>query len=317
MFADYAKIHIKAGDGGKGCDSFFWDRSGKRGKATGGDGGGGGHVIIRTDPGVHTLLDFQYRRHFKARSGTHGGSNNKRGHDGEHCVIKVPRGTVVRDKATGDVLRDLIDGVDEIIIGRGGRGGKGNSKKRAAAPGEPGEERDLILELKLIADVGIIGYPNAGKSTFISRVSKARPKIASYPFTTKEPVLGVATVYDKDFVIADIPGLIEGAHSGKGLGDKFLRHIERTKLLLHFIDAAAVDGRDPVNDYNSLNKELALYSRELTKKPEIIAANKMDLPQAKENYGNLEKSLEDKVYAVSAMTGEGLKELLGAIAQKL
>ena len=317
MFVDIAKIQVKAGDGGSGCDSFYRDRSVRKGKPNGGGGGNGGNVIIQTDPGIHTLLDFQYRRHFKAHSGKHGSSNNKKGKSGEDCVVKVPCGTVVRDRVANTVLRDLVASGQNIIIARGGRGGRGNSRKSTATRGEPGESRDLVLELKLIADVGIVGYPNAGKSTLLSRISDAHPKIASYPFTTKKPVLGVVKVYERDLVIADIPGLIEGAHGGRGLGDKFLRHVERTKVLLHLIDTAAIDGRNPLEDYNSLNKEMTLYGGSLTRKPQVIAANKIDLSQAKENFEKLKLNIEEKIFAVSALTGEGLKELLAALAQKL
>ena len=317
MFVDITKIHVKAGNGGNGCHSFYRDRAIQRGKPNGGDGGNGGDVVIQTDSSIHTLLDFQYRKNFKGRPGTHGSSNFKRGKDGEDCIVKAPCGTLIRDKATNAVLRDLVTSGESIIIVKGGKGGKGNHKKAAATKGEPGEARDIILELKLIADVGIIGYPNAGKSTFISRISKAKPKIASYPFTTKKPVLGMVKTYNKDIVIADIPGLIEGAHQGKGLGDKFLRHIERTKILLHMIDAAAIDGRDPLEDYKKLNNELSLYSKSLTQKPQIIAANKVDLPEAKENVEKLKKNLKNTVFAISASTGEGVKDLLARIAEKL
>ncbi len=316
MFVDIARIHIQAGSGVKGCESFYRDRSIRKGKPNGGDGGNGGSVVIRTDSSIHTLLDFQYRRHFKAKSGSHGSSNNKRGKDGADCVIRVPCGTVVKDRETGTVLRDLIEDNESVIIARGGRGGKGNSKNRSATPGEEGEAREIVLELKLIADIGIIGYPNAGKSTLISKVSHARPKIASYPFTTKKPVLGVIKSDDKDIVIADIPGLIQGAHAGKGLGDKFLRHVERTRVLLHVIDAAAIDGRDPVGDYHSLNNELALYDKALLRKPQIIAANKIDEPGAKENLERLQSELKDKVYPISAKTGEGIDRLLSALGIK-
>ena len=262
-------------------------------------------------------MDFRYRRHFKAYSGKHGSSNNKKGKDGEGCVIKVPCGTVVRDTDTGLLLRDLVGDNEEVVICRGGRGGRGNSRRSKATAGAEGQVRELALELKLIADVGIVGYPNAGKSTLISRISEAHPKIANYPFTTKRPILGVVKIFDRDIVVADIPGLIEGAHEGKGLGDKFLRHIERTKILLHLIDSAGIDGRDPVSDYHTLNKELNLYGHAIDKKPQIVAANKIDLPEAKENLEKLEKEANKKIYAVSALTGNGISELLKALVQIL
>jgi len=317
MFVDIAKINVKAGSGGNGCESFYRDRNVQKGKPNGGHGGNGGNIIFQTNSGIQTLLDFQYRQHFKAERGTHGSSNNKNGKTGADCVIKVPCGTLIRDQNSKAILRDLVGENERVIVCRGGKGGRGNSRKRRATFGEPGEEKDLLLELKLIADVGIIGYPNAGKSTLISRISQARPKVASYPFTTKTPNLGVVRIYDKHIVIADIPGLIQGAHKGKGLGDRFLRHVERTKILLHLIDAAAIDGRSPVSDYHSLNKELALYSKSLMKKPQIVVANKMDMPQAKQNLKELQDAVENKVYAISALTGEGLKELLTAIGKIL
>ena len=319
MFVYQAKIYIKAGDGGNGCHSIYHDRYMRYGRPDGGEGGNGAAVVFAADDNIQTLLDFQYRQHFEAESGTHGSSNHKKGRYGKDLYIKVPPGTIIRDSMTGLVLRELIRSGDSVIVARGGTGGRGNSRNRPATAGTPGEEKTVVLELKLIADVGIVGYPNAGKSTLISRISSARPKIADYPFTTKVPVLGVVKLHGNDVsVFAEIPGLIEGAHLGKGLGDRFLRHVERTKVLIHLIDISAFEGRDPYKDYINLNKELRLYSKELMKKPHIIALNKHDIEGAKENVNKFKRRLrKKKVFVVSAVTGEGIKELLSAVYNTL
>ena len=315
MFIDRAKIHVKAGAGGNGCTSFYKDRSVRKGKPTGGDGGNGGSIIFKADKAIHTLLDFQYTRHFKADRGAHGGSNDKKGKDGGDSTIKIPPGTIIKDAASGLLLRDLSHEGEEVVVARGGFGGKGNTKKGDGTPGAPGEEKELALELKLIADIGVIGYPNAGKSTFLSHVSKARSKIANYPFTTKAPILGVVEINEELYVFADMPGLIKGAHSGRGLGDEFLRHIERTKILLHLVDVAGVDQRDPYADYLSINEELELYGRRVSKKPQIVACNKMDLLEGQENFKEFEKKVGKKVFPISALTGAGIKELLDEIGK--
>ncbi|MFH0763456.1 MAG: GTPase ObgE [Candidatus Omnitrophota bacterium] len=319
MFVDEAKIFVKGGDGGDGCNSRHRTLINKIGTPDGGPGGDGGGVIFEADPNIHTLLDFQYRKHFKADSGLHGSSNHKKGRRGTDLIVKVPAGTLIRDADTGLVLRDLVKPGDSVIIAKGGPGGRPNSRGRNAQKGFTGEEKALLLELKLIADVGIIGYPNAGKSTLISRISGARPKIANYPFTTKEPVLGVVRIGgDFSLLAADIPGLIEGAHKGRGLGHKFLRHIERTKILVHLIDIAATDGRAPHADYLKLNEELKLYSKELANKPQIIVLNKVDCPEAKAHMKEFKKYIPGKKFLqISALTGEGLKELLAAMSKKL
>ncbi|MDD5495494.1 MAG: GTPase ObgE [Candidatus Omnitrophica bacterium] len=319
MFIDEVRIFVKAGDGGDGCDSFYRDRFNRWGRPDGGYGGKGGDIVFAADENVQTLLDFQYRQHFKAQRGGHGSSNHKKGKSGEDLHIKVPPGTLIKDADNDLLLRELLRPGDSVIIARGGAGGKGNSKNYPADLGVKGEEKILFLELKLIADAGIIGYPNAGKSTLVSKISSAKPKIANYPFTTKEPVLGVVRLYDSaSFVIAEIPGLIEGAHRGKGLGDKFLRHIERTKVLVHLIDASACDGRSPGEDYVKLNKELELYSKALAKKTQFIVLNKSDLPTARENIKIFKKNFpRKKIFTVSALNGEGIKELLSAIHKKL
>jgi len=317
MFIDRARVSVKAGNGGNGCTSLYTDKYTRRGIPDGGNGGKGGDIIAKADKGLQTLYDFQFRRHFKAKSGTHGSSKNQRGKNGEDLVIRVPCGTIIRDADRGFLIKDLTAIDQEIVVAKGGRGGLGNQRKKPATQGELGDERIIQFELKLIADVGIIGYPNAGKSTLISKISNARPKIASYPFTTKSPVLGLVNLgQDRTFVVADIPGLIEGASDGKGLGHEFLRHIERTRLLVHMVDMAGVDNRRPYDDYLSVNKELELYSKELSKKPQIICANKMDLPNAAENIKIFKKHSKD-VLELSALTGHGVKELLRKIWDEL
>ena len=317
MFVDEAKIFVKAGNGGAGCRSFDRSRGKKYGPPDGGDGGKGGNVIIAADHNKQTLIDFQYNKHFKATSGKQGSSNNKKGEDGRDRLVKVPPGTVIRDAGSKELLRDLQKSGQEVIIAKGGSNGRGNSKKRDATPGGTGEEKELYLELKLVADVGIIGYPNAGKSTLLSKISSARPRIANFPFTTKSPMLGVVRVGDFSLVVADIPGLIEGAHAGRGLGDRFLRHIERTRFLLHLVDMAGVDGRDPSDDFRKLNAELERYSPELGRKTQIVAANKMDMPRAKELIKNFRPGGIKKIYRISALTGEGIKEIFKTIASEL
>ncbi|MCQ9207732.1 MAG: GTPase ObgE [Omnitrophica bacterium] len=312
MLIDQARIHVKAGDGGDGCTSFYRDRAVRKGKPTGGNGGDGGDVIFKVDKNIHTLLDFQYKRHFKAKRGIHGGSNDKRGKNGEAFYIKIPPGTVIKDAKTGFILRDLTHDGEEVIIAQHGRGGRGNTKRGEGVPGSKGEEKELLLELKLIADVGIIGYPNAGKSTLISRISRAKSKVADYTFTTKAPILGKVRCGEEDITFADMPGLIEGAHRGRGLGDEFLRHIERTKILLHMVDIAGFEGRDAYEDYISINNELALYGKHLAEKPQIVAVNKMDISSSKRKFASFEEKIGQKVriYPISAQTGEGIKALL-------
>jgi len=314
MFIDQAKIYVRAGSGGNGCNSFFHDKRVKRGKPDGGDGGNGGDVIIKAAKSVQTLLDFQYRRHFKAQRGIHGSSNNRKGKTGELLEILMPLGTVVKDVATGLVLRDLANDETPVIIAKGGKGGKGNSRHRDATIGEPGEEKEIALELKLIADIGIIGYPNAGKSTFISKISSAKSKVADYPFTTKRPILGIVRHFgDQVLTFCDMPGLIQGAHEGRGLGDRFLRHIERTRLLLHMVDVSMLERTDPYGDFLSINRELELYGGNLTGKKKIIALNKIDSPDSKKGIKLIEERINEKVFPISALTGEGIKELLDYI----
>ena len=319
MFIDTAKIQVKAGDGGNGCNSFFRDTRVEHGKPNGGGGGDGGHVILQSDRSIYTLLDFQFQRHFKAEKGKHGSSSDKAGARGADRVIRVPVGTVVTDNATGCLIRDLNEDGIEVVVARGGKGGRGNSKNREAEGGTAGEERELDLKLKLIADVGIVGFPNAGKSTLVSKISNATPKIASYPFTTKAPTLGVVRSLERDreFIVADIPGLIEGAHKGRGLGDKSLKHVERTKILIHLIDMAGVDGRDPCEDFAKINKELESYSEELAGKKQIIVANKMDLEAAKINIKLFKKHCRKKIFEISALKAEGVEALVEEIEKNL
>jgi len=329
MFIDRAKIHVQGGNGGNGVTAFRREKFVPRGGPSGGDGGRGGDVILLADDSLNTLLHLRYNPHHTAQRGLHGEGSNRSGRDGEDHVIRVPVGTQIFDAATGDLLHDLNHDGDRWLAARGGRGGFGNahfttSTNRAPRyhqTGSPGEELDLQLELKLLADVGLVGFPNAGKSTFISTVSAARPKIADYPFTTLEPHLGVVDLGDfRTFVIADIPGLIEGAHTGAGLGDRFLRHIERTKLLLHLVDVSSVSGRDAVSDYETVNRELASYNEELATRPQFVVATKIDALDEPERLESLkQKAIADQkpFFAISSATGNGVRELVNAMAAKL
>lgn len=315
IFVDEATILCIAGDGGKGCQSL--DRTNpRRPRTNGGDGGDGGSVIIEARPNIQTLLDFQLNREFTAEHGGNGSSNHKTGYAGEDKVLGVPPGTEIFDKETGELLKDLDRVGARVLVCKGGAGGHGNDKRNEATPGAPGESKTLLLKLKLIADVGLVGFPNAGKSTFISRVSNARSKAAAYPFTTKNPVLGVVKFDDGALVLADIPGLVEGAHEGRGLGIEFLKHVERTRVLLHLIDFAAVDGRDPLSDYRALSHELESYSEKLADKKQILVANKMDVPEARENLKKFRKAVKEEIFPISAATGEGVPELLNKLKQE-
>ncbi|MGI6553421.1 MAG: GTPase ObgE [Bacillota bacterium] len=320
MFHDYAKIYVKAGDGGNGVISFRREKYVPEGGPDGGDGGRGGDVILLADEGLRTLVDFKYKRHYKAGRGHHGRGKKMHGRSGEDLVLRVPVGTLVKDADTGALLADLVRHGQREIIARGGRGGRGNARflsnrvkvPRLAEKGEPGEEKWLQLELKLLADVGLLGLPNAGKSTFLARVSAAKPKIADYPFTTLSPNLGVVSLEEgKSFVVADIPGLIEGAHQGAGLGHDFLKHLDRTKILIHLVDLSSEE-RDPAEAFAVINRELNLYSRELGKKPQIIAANKMDLPVSRERLESFRQKIGEslEIFPISAVTGEGIVSLL-------
>ena len=329
MFIDRAKIHVQGGDGGNGVTAFRREKFVPRGGPSGGDGGRGGDVIVLADASLNTLLHLRYNPQHTAQRGLHGEGSNRSGRTGEDLIIRVPVGTQIFDATTGDLLHDLNHDGDQWLAARGGRGGFGNAHFTTStnrAPryhqgGSPGEELDLQLELKLLADVGLVGFPNAGKSTFISTVSAARPKIADYPFTTLEPHLGVVDLGDfRTFVIADIPGLIEGAHTGAGLGDRFLRHIERTKLLLHLVDVSSVSGRDAVSDYETVNRELASYNEELATRPQFVVATKIDALDEPERLESLkQKAIDDQkpFFAISSATGNGVRELVNAMAAKL
>lgn len=329
MLVDYTKIYVKSGDGGNGAITFRREKYVAAGGPDGGDGGKGGDVYFIVDPDSNTLINFRYNKKFRAKNGENGSGSNCYGKKGEDLYIKVPLGTVVKDKETGKIIADLSkEGQKELVL-PGGRGGKGNSHFATAtrqAPhfaqgGEKGIEKELILELKMLADVGLIGFPNVGKSTILSMVTEAKPKIADYHFTTLEPNLGVAkTEYGDSFVIADIPGIIEGASQGVGLGLQFLRHIERTRLLLHVIDVSGTEGRNPVEDFKTINNELKKYSEKLATRKQIIVANKADVMQDEMLYEDLEKmaqKLNLKIYKVSAATGQGLKELFRDVAEEL
>jgi len=329
MFIDRAKIHVQGGDGGNGVTAFRREKFVPRGGPSGGDGGRGGDVILVADASLNTLLHLRYNPAHVAERGLHGEGSNRSGHDGGDLIVRVPVGTQIFDANTGELLHDLSHEGDRWLAARGGRGGFGNahfttSTNRAPRyhqEGSKGEELDLQLELKLLADVGLVGFPNAGKSTFISTVSAARPKIADYPFTTLEPHLGVVDIGDfRTFVIADIPGLIEGAHTGTGLGDRFLRHIERTKLLLHLVDVSSASGRDAVSDYETVNRELASYNQDLAQRPQFVVATKIDALDEPQRLESLKaKAREDRkpFFAISSATGEGVRDLVNAVSVKL
>jgi len=303
--------------GGKGCRSFYRDKFNRVGTPNGGDGGRGADIIIAADRNLHTLLDFRYNRHFKGERGGCGGGKKKKGKDALSLVVRVPCGTMIKDFKSKCLLRDMQIDQDQVVIAKGGAGGRGNYSRSEATEGLAGESKDILLDLRVIADVGVVGFPNSGKSTLISNISNAQPKVAAYPFTTKFPILGVVGLMDEAFVIADIPGLIEGASKGKGLGDRFLRHIERTRVLVHMVDISGFEGRDPLEDYKKINYELKSYSGEVRKKPQIIVANKMDLETAGENLLRFKKSVRKKVYPISALKREGLEELVEAIRKKV
>ena len=332
MFADRAKIYVRSGKGGDGHVSFRREKYVPNGGPDGGDGGRGGDVIFVVDEGLNTLTDFRHIRKYKAQDGEQGGKRNCRGKDGEDIIIKVPAGTVIKEAESGKVIADMSGDNTRQILLKGGRGGNGNQHyatstmqaPKYAQPGQPAQELELALELKVIADVGLVGFPNVGKSTLLSRVTNARPKIANYHFTTLNPNLGVVDLDGaKGFVIADIPGLIEGASEGVGLGHEFLRHIERTKVIIHIVDAASTEGRDPVTDIYAINKELENYNEEIAKRPQVIAANKIDAIYEDEEENPIVRIRNEfepqgmKVFPISAVSGEGLKELLYYVSSVL
>jgi GTP-binding protein len=329
MFTDYVKIHAESGKGGNGAISFRREKYVAAGGPDGGDGGKGGDVYFKVDKDANTLIEFRYKKKFKAENGENGMGAKKYGKSAEDLVIPVPIGTVIKDAETNEIIADLDELDSKVLVLKGGKGGLGNSHfatstrqaPRFAIDGEPGEEKDLILELKLLADVGLLGFPNVGKSTFLAKVTAAKPKIANYEFTTLEPNLGVAKTKNGDsFVIADIPGIIEGASEGLGLGIQFLRHIERTRLLLHFIDVSGFSGRDVEDDYKKINSELTKYNADLEKRPQVLVATKIDSMQDSEEIKKLEKiAKRDKIdfFKISSVTGEGIDELMDYISKRL
>ncbi len=332
QFIDRTTIKVIAGNGGNGKSAFRREKFVAKGGPSGGDGGRGADIVFVVDNNMNTLLDFRYHRKFQGKNGENGDIKNQYGHNAPPCIVKVPQGTLVKDADTGEILADLVEIGQQAVIARGGRGGRGNAKFATSANraptfaelGEPGETRNLLLELKLLADVGLVGYPSVGKSSLVAAVSAARPEIAEYHFTTITPVLGVVNVGElgdeRTFVMADIPGLIDGASEGVGLGHDFLRHVERTKVIIHIVDASGIEGRDPVEDYYKINRELKIYSEKIARRPQILAANKMDLPGAAENFERLKELAEKegiRIFPISAVTRQGTQDLINHVAKVL
>lgn len=325
MFLDIATIFVKAGNGGDGVVSFHTEKYVAQGGPDGGDGGNGGDIVFVVDKSASTLIDFKFAKHFRAEDGSNGGAKNCKGRSGKDLYIKVPKGTVIKEKKTGNVLADMFYDDSEFLLQKGGLGGKGNARfataqrkaPRFSQKGEKTQEVELTLELKTIADVGLVGFPNVGKSTILSVISSAKPKIANYHFTTLTPNLGVVKYYDKDFVVADIPGLIEGASEGAGLGHNFLRHIERVRLIVHVVDISGIEGRDTYEDYLTINGELESYSQKLASLPQIVVANKCDLLEDESKIEEFEKKLGEKVIRISAISNNGTKEMLDRISKDL
>lgn len=331
MFVDKAKIYVKGGDGGDGLVAFRREKYVPEGGPAGGDGGDGGDVIFRVDEGLRTLVDFRYQKHFKAQRGEKGRNKSQHGANADDMIVRVPPGTVVIDDDTQEIIADLTRHGQQVVVAKGGRGGRGNTRfatpnnpaPEIAENGEEGVERWVVLELKVMADVGLVGFPSVGKSTLLSVVSGAKPKIGAYHFTTLTPNLGVVDVGDgRSFVMADLPGLIEGAHEGVGLGHEFLRHVERTRIIVHVVDMAATEGRDPFEDWAKINDELKLYNAKLEERPQIVAANKMDMPDAEEQLAEFKRKLaeigkEMDIYPISALSRTGVQELLYKVADKL
>lgn len=325
MFTDKAKIYIKAGNGGNGCTSFYTEKYVPDGGPDGGDGGRGGDIVFEVDTRLNSLGDFRYEQHFRADNGENGSGRFCHGKNAKNLVIKVPRGTIIRDEESGRIIADMFEEDAAVTVLRGGFGGKGNARfksSRRKAPrfsqtGERTDEHAVLLELKLIADVGLVGYPNVGKSTLLSVISSARPKIANYHFTTLAPNLGVVRVFDGSFVVADIPGLIDGAGSGAGLGTEFLRHVDRTRLIVHVVDISGSEGRDPVDDFNKINAELATYDERLAAVPQIVALNKADILSSPDEAERFARETKREVYLISAATRQGVDELVRAVYARL
>ena len=325
MFIDEVKLELIAGTGGDGCLAFRREKFVEMGGPFGGNGGKGADIIFKVDEGLNTLVDLRYQKQIKGKKGENGQGKGMHGRGAEDVIIKVPQGTVITDLDTGFILADLTTKDDEAIICKGGRGGRGNiafATRSNPAPnfaenGEPGEERRVKIELKLLADVGLVGLPSVGKSTIISKISAAKPKIAAYHFTTLKPNLGVVKSKNSSFVVADLPGLIEGASNGDGLGDQFLKHIERTRVIAHIIDMGATEGRDPYEDYVIINKELESFNPKIMEKPQIIIANKMDMPDAEDNLKQFKQKVNVDIYPIKAVTGEGLDEVIEVLADML
>jgi GTP-binding protein len=326
MFVDRVVVYVKGGDGGRGCCSFRREKYVPRGGPDGGDGGDGGAIILKAVAGTDSLAAIVHRKHWRAEDGGPGGTDNCHGRRGRDLVIAVPPGTLVRDRDRGHILRDLTSEGEQVTVAHGGRGGRGNKAfatptnqaPRETQPGTEGEERWIVLELKVIADAGLIGLPNAGKSTLLSRLSQAQPEVADYPFTTKQPNLGVVTFgEERVLVMADLPGLIEGAHRGVGLGHEFLRHVERTRVLVHLVEPLPADGSDPVRNYHIVRQELILHGRELAEKPEVVAISKAELTGSEQVRERLQKELGREVLAISSVTGQGLASLVRAIVARL
>jgi GTP-binding protein len=325
MFVDRVSIFVRGGAGGDGCLSFRREKYAPRGGPNGGDGGHGGNVVVRASESHTNLAHLSHQRHWKAARGEHGQGSDCFGRGGDHLIIEVAPGTLVRDRDRGHLLRDLKAPGDEVIVARGGRGGHGNAHFKSStnrAPrqfekGHPGEERSITMELKVIADAGLIGLPNAGKSTLLSRISRAHPEIADYPFTTKYPNLGTVVASEEAFVVADIPGLIEGAHAGHGLGHEFLRHVERTSLLVHLVEAVPIDGSDPVENYRTIRNELTQYSKALAERPELLVVSKVDVTGAADARARIAIALDREALAISAVTGQGIPQLIHRIIELL
>ncbi len=318
IFVDQARIQVKGGHGGDGCTSFYRDKLMRYPRPDGGDGGNGGNVYFIADKGLHTLLDFRYTQHFTAERGGHASSAGKKGKTGKDLYLRVPMGTIIRDEESGLLIKDLTEDKQSVMVVTGGQGGRGNINNRVPRPPTDGQMRVVELELKLVGDVGIVGFPNAGKSTFISAISKVRSKIANYPFTTKHPILGIVQYEDFSFVVADLPGIIEGAHEGKGLGDRFLRHAERTKILIHMIDMAGSEGRDPIEDFEKIIHELEEYSDELGIKHRLVVANKMDLPEAADHLKRFKKKFRKlEIIPISAQDKKDLDTVVKRLVEIL